>query len=110
MWFDINRGCKTHNVAMTSPIAGQVVAITSDGRVAVHLTVSDAVKEDRKLAKEVKKDQETALKLEDAIVTIPVTNTNTEPHSDGKLIVAEEVEEGHVSWTACMFGLSAESQ
>lgn len=96
---DIDYWYKTHNVAMTSPIAGQVVAITSNGRVAIHATVSEAVKEDRKLAKEIRKEQETARKVEEEIDIAPVDNT--EPQSDGKLIVAEEIEEGHVSWTAC---------
>jgi hypothetical protein len=90
---------QTHNVAMTSPIADYVVSLGLDGRVASRGAVSDAVTKDktfaRKLVEEVQviKDEEKLIDQEEPDATAK--------QADGKLIVAEEIAEGHVSWDAC---------
>ncbi|KAJ7814135.1 P-loop containing nucleoside triphosphate hydrolase protein [Mycena olivaceomarginata] len=66
----------THNVAMAKPVANYVVSM------------------DEILAEELSKDQEVLDKKTDEIDAPPAG----EKKPDGKLIVAEEVEEGHVSW------------
>ncbi|KAI0291829.1 hypothetical protein BC826DRAFT_1105763 [Russula brevipes] len=88
----------THNVAMASSLADYVVSLGLDGRVACHGSVSDAVTNDKKLAAELVKgvrainDGEKKIDQEepDAVAK----------QADGKLIVAEEIAEGHVSWDA----------
>ncbi|KAJ7919040.1 P-loop containing nucleoside triphosphate hydrolase protein [Mycena leptocephala] len=69
----------THNVAMAKPIANYVVSMGLDGHIHSHGSISEALATDEVLAEELSKDQDVL---------------------DKKLIVAEEVEEGHVSWDA----------
>lgn len=87
---------QTHNVALTSPIADFVVSIGLDGRVLSQGSVSDALKKDRVLAKEVYEDKEA---LKQHIDEVPKLDSN-EPKSDGKLILAEEIQIGKVKWSA----------
>jgi hypothetical protein len=84
---------------MARPIAGFVVSF-KDGRVHSQGSVSEVLSKDRSLASELKKEQQVLDKADDAVDDqVPPE----EGKSDGKLIVAEEVEEGHVSWPACEF-------
>ncbi|KAJ6594276.1 hypothetical protein B0H19DRAFT_1094788 [Mycena capillaripes] len=88
----------THNVVMTSKIAQFVVSLGLDGRVRSQGSVSDAIAKDEQLAKEVSKEQET---LEAAEKEIDSTSAAEEPKKkDGKLIVAEEIAIGRVTWKA----------
>lgn len=90
---------QTHNVAMTSSIADYVVSLGLDGRVVSCGSVSDAVAKDKTLAAELVegvraiKDEEKRIDQEEPDATAK--------QADGKLIVAEEIAEGHVSWDAC---------
>lgn len=98
---------QTHNVAMASPIADFVVSL-HDGHIVSQGTVSDALKKDEKLAEEFKHDEE-AMELEENeeleagehadVVATPAKS------GEGKLVVAEEIAVGHVSWQACKFFL-----
>ncbi|KAJ7139685.1 hypothetical protein C8R44DRAFT_867802 [Mycena epipterygia] len=90
----------THNVAMAKPIANFVVSMGLDGHVHSHGSISEALATDEILAKELSKDQEVLDKKSDEIDTVLPP---TESKSDGKLIVAEEIEEGHVGWDALKF-------
>jgi hypothetical protein len=89
---------QTHNIAMASPLANYVVSLGKDGCISSRGTVSDALKKDRTLAKELAegaraiKDDEKKIDLEEPDEVAKVT--------DGKLILAEEITEGHVSWDA----------
>ncbi|KAJ7141437.1 hypothetical protein C8R44DRAFT_763446 [Mycena epipterygia] len=85
----------THNVAMTSKIADFVVSMGLDGHVRSQGSISDALAKDEVLAKEVRQDEEI---LEVAEKEIDPEELKKE--KDGKLIVAEEIELGHVSWSA----------
>ncbi|KAF7367211.1 ATP-binding cassette transporter [Mycena sanguinolenta] len=70
----------THNVAMAKPVASYVVSMGLDGYIHSHGSISEALATDEILAEELSKDQEVLDKKTD------------------ELIVAEEVEEGHISW------------
>lgn len=88
----------THNVALTRKIANFVVSVGLDGRVHSQASISDALAEDEVLAEEVSKDQ--AL-LEKAEIQVDSEEVADEPKKrDGKLILAEEIEIGRVSWGA----------
>lgn len=84
---------------MTSSIADYVVSLGLDGRVVSCGSVSDAVAKDKTLAAELVegvraiKDEEKRIDQEESDATAK--------QADGKLIVAEEIAEGHVSWDAC---------
>ncbi|KAF7364887.1 Multidrug resistance-associated ABC transporter protein [Mycena venus] len=85
----------THNVALARPIADFVVTFGSDGRIQSPGTMSEIAKRGP-LAAQIQKDQQILDKTEQEIdaedpVAKPV---------DGKLIVAEEVQLGHVDASA----------
>jgi hypothetical protein len=82
---------QTHNVAMASPLADYVVSLGMDGRVASRGSALDAIA----LSPEVVED------IPDEKKKIEEGPDATAKQSDGKLIVAEEIAEGHVSWDAC---------
>ncbi|CCM01503.1 uncharacterized protein FIBRA_03559 [Fibroporia radiculosa] len=88
----------THNVAMATPIAQFVVSLGTDGRILSQGALSTALSKDKKLLKELSEENKEIEKAEQAI-------DESEPageakKADGKLIVAEEVSVGHVSWKA----------
>lgn len=87
---------QTHNVAMVRPIADFVVAI-KNGRVFSKGSVSQVTAQDPSLAVEIKEEEQSLAKAEEDIDSQPTPNKTL---STGKLIVAEEVEEGHVRWAA----------
>ncbi|KIP03407.1 hypothetical protein PHLGIDRAFT_242940 [Phlebiopsis gigantea 11061_1 CR5-6] len=91
----------THNVAMASPLADFVVSL-ADGHIVSQGSVSDALKQDDKLAEEYKHEEE-ALELEeneDIEATGSAEPEAPAPAKEGKLVVAEEIAIGHVSWRA----------
>ncbi|KAH9028060.1 hypothetical protein EDB83DRAFT_1910199 [Lactarius deliciosus] len=94
----------THNVAMATPLADYVVSLGKDGRIASRGSVSDALKKDKTLAKElaegtrVIKDDENKIDSQEPDETVK--------QADGKLILAEEIAEGHVSLDAIKLFIS----
>jgi ABC-type multidrug transport system fused ATPase/permease subunit len=88
----------THNVAMASPLADYVVSLGRDGRVASHDSVSDALKKDRTLVKELAEGSR-AINDDEKKIDAEGSDEVAKP-ADGKLILAEEIAEGHVSWDA----------
>lgn len=90
---------QTHNVAMVSPIADFVVSLGTDGTVSSQGSVSDALAKDSKLLQEAAKDQEVLEKTEEEVDGVAPEGKPKE--AEGKLIMAEEVEEGHVSLESC---------
>ncbi|KAF8213507.1 P-loop containing nucleoside triphosphate hydrolase protein [Mycena galopus ATCC 62051] len=84
----------THNVAMAQPVAAYVVSMGLDGHIHSHGSISEALASDEILAEELSKDHEVLDKKMDEVDAPPAG----EKQVHGKLIVAEEVEEGHVSW------------
>ncbi|KAI3622081.1 atp-binding cassette transporter [Moniliophthora roreri] len=85
----------THNVAMARPIAGFVVSL-KDGRIASQGTMSEALDHSLALKEEAKRDQEAIDRVREEVDA----KAPTETEANGRLIVAEEIEEGHVSWPA----------
>lgn len=82
---------------MAGPLADFVVSLNIDGHITSQGSIPDALAEDPKLAEEVKHEEE-AVELdehEEAITTKPADDKK------GKLVVAEEIAVGHVSWSAC---------
>lgn len=93
---------QTHNVAMAGPLADFVVSL-ADGHIISQGSVSDALKKDDQLAEEFKHEEE-ALELEENEETEATgsADPSAPPKAkEGKLVVAEEIAVGHVSWRAC---------
>ncbi|KAJ3717073.1 hypothetical protein C8R42DRAFT_724713 [Lentinula raphanica] len=93
----------THNIALVRPLARHVVHIASDGEI-TQGTVADVLSSDTLLAVQVLEDEKQlhldaeAPKKEEEAPKQPATK---EPRpSLGALILAEEMEVGHVSWKA----------
>lgn len=83
----------THNVALAGPVADFVVSIGIDGIVHTQGTgIAAAIATDPVLASEVKRDQE-ILELEMEEEVVPTVESALE----GKLVVAEEIVEGHIT-------------
>jgi ABC-type methionine transport system ATPase subunit len=89
---------QTHNIALVSPIAGFSVSV-KDGRVQKSGKLSDLIRADESLKKEVAQDKEI---LEKAEEEVDGENPGEKP-KEGKLIVAEEIESGRVSWEVGRF-------
>ncbi|RDX45542.1 P-loop containing nucleoside triphosphate hydrolase protein [Lentinus brumalis] len=91
----------THNVAMVSPVADFVVDMGSDGRILSQGSLSSALSRDSKLLKEIQEEQKELEKAEQEIDKVDDTEKVVDAKQiAGKLVVAEEVEEGHVGWKA----------
>lgn len=87
---------------MVAPIADFVVSLGADGRVSSQGSVSDALAKDSVLLQEAAEDQAVLEKAEEEVDPVePVNKTKEGDSKDGKLIVAEEVEKGHVSLASC---------
>ncbi|KAF8610641.1 hypothetical protein BDV93DRAFT_484022 [Ceratobasidium sp. AG-I] len=99
----------THNVTMVNEIANFVVSLGSDGRIASQGSIDNALRLDPKLRAEVEWDEELKKKAEQAVDdTNPTDNKQIKLNkSDGKLMVAEEIDEGHVGWPALKLFLLA---
>lgn len=94
----IHGSLQTHNVAMTGPIADFVVSLGSDGRILSQGTMSKALATSKTLIKELKTRE---LELHKAEETVDGEVPAVREGKSGKLVVAEEIAEGHVSWSAC---------
>ncbi|PIL29335.1 ATP-binding cassette transporter [Ganoderma sinense ZZ0214-1] len=91
----------THNVAMVSPIADFVVDVGCDGRILSQGTLENALAHDSKLLKDVEHEVK-ELQKDDQEIDGEKEDVVNAPSSAGKLVVAEEVEVGHVGWKAML--------
>ncbi|KAF7348320.1 Multidrug resistance-associated ABC transporter protein [Mycena sanguinolenta] len=92
----------THNVALTRPIADFVVSFGADGRIQSQGTISEITKRGP-LAAQIHKDQQVLDKTQQQVdAEAPVA----EP-VHGKLILAEEIQLGHVSSSSLKMYFSA---
>ncbi|EIW59890.1 multidrug resistance-associated ABC transporter [Trametes versicolor FP-101664 SS1] len=89
----------THNVAMVSPVADFVVDMGSNGRILSQGSLASALERDSKLLTEVKEERAEIEKAEQEIAPEKVEDAEAKP-TVGKLVVAEEMEDGHVGWSA----------
>jgi hypothetical protein len=80
---------------MTRDLASFAVSIGTDGSIVAQGTVAEVLGADKTIVEELEKDEEAIIKADEKI------DQPTDLHGDGKLIVPEEIEEGHVSWDAC---------
>ncbi|EMD41580.1 hypothetical protein CERSUDRAFT_110129 [Gelatoporia subvermispora B] len=87
----------THNVAIASPIADFVVSLGTDGRIASMGSLDLALAKNKKLSKELQEEKEEINKVEHEVDEV---EPDVPARKDGKLIVEEEVEVGHVGWPA----------
>ncbi|KAI0918391.1 hypothetical protein AcV5_002391 [Taiwanofungus camphoratus] len=86
----------THNIAMATPISEFVVSLGTDGRISSQGGLSNALAKDDKLAAAMAEESKEIEKAEEEVDQI-IPDVK---QADGKLIVAEEISEGHVSWQA----------
>ncbi|CAL1706378.1 unnamed protein product [Somion occarium] len=88
----------THNVAMMAPVADFVVSLGLNGQILSQGTLSNALAKDETLLAEVDRDAKAIEKAEHDVIEAP---PDTDPTTkSGKLIVEEEVSEGHLGWSA----------
>ncbi|VDC06815.1 unnamed protein product [Peniophora sp. CBMAI 1063] len=106
----------THNVAMASPLADYVVSLGMDGSIASRGSVSDALAQDETLRADVEGQEEELAKDEEVLDNEspgkPAKDSadkkaDSAPAKDGKLVLAEEVALGHVTWSALNLFFSA---
>ncbi|KAI8982789.1 multidrug resistance-associated ABC transporter [Trametes punicea] len=97
----------THNIAMAGPIADFVVSLGTDGRVASQGTLSKVLAKDKKLSEELAEEREEIQKAETEVDHIDPDDEAAPKKSDGKLVVAEEIAEGHIGWPALRLYLSS---
>ena len=83
---------------MASPLADYVVSLGRDGRIASCGSVADVLKKDKTMAKELAEGAR-AIKDDEKVIDAEEFKETAKP-ADGKLILAEEIAEGHVSWDA----------
>ncbi|KZV63334.1 P-loop containing nucleoside triphosphate hydrolase protein [Peniophora sp. CONT] len=86
----------THNVALAGSIADYVIAFGNDGAIAARGSYKEVLAKDKGLAQEAAQEEEILAKADEEIEE-PEDLNEPESKADGKLIVKEEVAEGHVS-------------
>ena len=93
---DVHTAKWTHNVASAEPVADFVVSLRQDGWILSQEALSEALKSNKLLLKEVKAGEmgvvEANETIDDVLPEIP-------EGKGGKLIVKEEIAKGHVSWS-----------
>jgi len=83
---------------MARPIASLVVVLGPDGRVSRQGSVNDALLSDSFLGVGITGEEHVSSKAENEVERPPSAK---ERKNDAKLIVEEEVEQGHISWPYC---------
>ena len=82
---------------MAMPIAQYVVSVGLDGHIAYHGSVEETLANDKEMQKEVAESDIAEQKAEEAGV---VDSAVVKEEELGKLMMAEEVSEGHIDWDA----------
>jgi ABC-type multidrug transport system ATPase subunit len=94
----------THNFALVTPVAHYVISLGGDGRVVAARPPSETALKDRELVEQIAHEQE-ALELD---TDLEEGNGDQKAVAEGaKLVVEEEVQQGHVSWNAIKLFTSA---
>ena len=83
---------------MVAPIADFVISLDLNGRIASQGTASEALIKDNTLLKEVTETNEITEKVEEAIDLVEAEKTDK--NAAVKLVMAEEIAMGRVSWPA----------
>lgn len=90
---------------MALPIAGYVITLSSDGRVASHGPVAEILSSDKQLRDELEQSEVVNEKAEESADTKSELN---EKKVAGKLVAAEEIAVGRVGWSAGMMDVLVE--
>ncbi|KAF7314597.1 ATP-binding cassette transporter [Mycena kentingensis (nom. inval.)] len=85
----------THNIALTQPVADYIVTFGADGHISATGSISEISKRGS-VAAQIQAGQD-ALDKKTEVIDPKVPEDNKPKSSDGKLIVAEEIEMGHIS-------------
>ncbi|KAH6916771.1 ATP-binding cassette transporter [Coprinopsis sp. MPI-PUGE-AT-0042] len=95
----------THNVALASNVAQFVVSFGRDSKILSRGSIAEALEINAALAKEFETQRAHVDRASGE--TDPALEPNLSQRADGKLIVAEEMQDGHVSWDAFKMYLSS---
>ncbi|KAF8917347.1 P-loop containing nucleoside triphosphate hydrolase protein [Mucidula mucida] len=90
----------THNVALTLPVADFVVSV-KDGRISAQGSASDVLGKTESLKDEAMKDEQSLEKGAQEI------DSPADKKPSRKLIIAEEMDDGHVGWSALQLYFNA---
>ena len=85
---------------MVGPVASFVVSLGTDGRIAHQGTVEEILATDKEMQAEAKKSAEAMEKAKKEEESDSQKVDDETKKSDGKLVIAEEIAMGHVSWLA----------
>ncbi|PBK89773.1 P-loop containing nucleoside triphosphate hydrolase protein [Armillaria gallica] len=89
----------THNIALVEPIAEFVVAL-KNGRVVSQGTLKILLSRDRTLAEEARQEEEALHRADEEVVEALDAGLEKKKKPDGKLILSEEIRQGHISWSS----------
>ncbi|KZT42309.1 P-loop containing nucleoside triphosphate hydrolase protein [Sistotremastrum suecicum HHB10207 ss-3] len=94
----------THNVLLVEPYAAYVISLSVDGRIVSQGTVAEALKKNDRLRAEIELEEAQARKEgylgEDHKESVASDEDKDASKAAGKLIVPEEMAQGHLSWRA----------
>ncbi|KAJ7919496.1 hypothetical protein B0H13DRAFT_2430321 [Mycena leptocephala] len=90
----------THNVALAAPIADFTISIGLNGGIMSQGSVTEAIRHDIALANEANADLQAMEEVVDAGPVEAKSDPKADSETDGKLILAEEVQLGRVKWSA----------
>lgn len=94
---------KTHNVALATPIAEFIVSLGQDGSVRTRENdLNMSLAHDPDLAKELELDSQKVDVANQELLSLAKKDTA----SNGKLIMKEEIAEGHITWKSIKLFLS----
>lgn len=85
---------------MVEPIAEFVVAL-KNGRVVSQGTLKILLSRDRTLAEEARQEEEALHRADEEVVEALDAGLEKKKKPDGKLILSEEIRQGHISWSSC---------
>ncbi|KZT36273.1 P-loop containing nucleoside triphosphate hydrolase protein [Sistotremastrum suecicum HHB10207 ss-3] len=100
----------THNVLLCQPIADYVISLGRDGKVVTQGTVDEALKKNVSLQEEVKAEAD-AMKRVEEVQAVEGLKDSPDTEGDdsrkGKLIAAEDMAVGHVTWASVRLYISS---
>ncbi|PBK67602.1 P-loop containing nucleoside triphosphate hydrolase protein [Armillaria solidipes] len=89
----------THNIALVEPIAEFAVSL-KNGRVVSQGTLKTLLSKDRTLAEEARQEKEALHRADEEVVEELDAGREKQKKPDGKLILSEEIRQGHISWSS----------
>ncbi|KZT36414.1 P-loop containing nucleoside triphosphate hydrolase protein [Sistotremastrum suecicum HHB10207 ss-3] len=100
----------THNILLCTPIADYVISLGPNGKIVSQGTVDEALKKNHALKAEIEAEKD-ALRREEEVEALEGSSddvdTSEKSAKAGKLIVAEEMAIGHVTWASVNLYISS---